>query len=376
MKRYSYRCGKSGFTLMEALVALALVAILAAIAIPVYQNYVVNAEVADIELEYKSISEDLTSRYQETVVSKCEDLNLPDEGLVADGSARVSIGFQAVSAGPLAGYRPVLQVCAQTDRQPPSGLQVARAVHERYASTVEPGAVVLDSVVSFALPLTPGEDPVCIVPVGAKLSPCGEPVATPEMPVASTGAPPLSPRPGTQAVPEMLSASVPEPLAAIDESVETDFADPPVTSASNYEFVDPTVWGWHTDNPDGKVEHGVGAAYGDTSGTNLGIIELEGYANTPSNLYREIATTPGASYKFSFDLSGRTSVSSQSAGVEILWEGKVIDTIYPPGNTFGFIAHEYDLVATQEGSRIEMRAVTQDGSGPIVDNLKMEFTGF
>ena len=240
---------------------------------------------------------------------------------------------------------------------------------------MEAGAVTLDTVVSFALPLTTGDEAVCRVPFGASLTPCGQPIAVPT-PMATTTTPVAVPPQSVQATPTPQTIAVPKQLAPMDETVFTEFTDPPITGHNGqWQRTDPSVWGWGTDNPDGKVEHGVGAAYGDTSGGNRGIIELEGGAGEPSNIFREIATRAGARYEFTFKLSGRVGVSSQSAGVEILWDGQVIDTIYPPANRFGFTPHAYNLVATGSSSKIEMRAVTQDGSGPVVDDLRMQYTG-
>ena len=66
-------------------------------------------------------------------------------------------------------------------------------------------------------------------------------------------------------------------ISSMVESVSTDFANPTITEhGGTWERRNPTVWGWKTDNADGTVEHGVGSAYGDTSGGNIGVVELEG----------------------------------------------------------------------------------------------------
>jgi prepilin-type N-terminal cleavage/methylation domain-containing protein len=193
-------------------------------------------------------------------------------------------------------------------------------------------------------------------------------VAPPAVVAGSAVTPPAAVMP-----PAVVRPPTPAPMS---ESVATDFSGVAITGhGGTWDMVDPAIWGWHTDNPDGKVEYGKGSAYGDNSGGNIGVIELEGAAGTPSNLYRDIATQPGATYRFSFDLSGRTGVSSESASVQVFWEGKLIATVAPAANTFALHPQGYNLVATQAGSRIELRAVTQDGTGPVVDNLAMKFTG-
>lgn len=368
------RLKKDGFTLLELLAIIAIIGILAALAIPTYSYFVRKSQSTDILLKYDAIRSGLRADMSAGEISDCADIVAANGNAnLGEDYANLTLGFEAVSGGNLQGYRPVLAVCASSDRQGDLAVSVAKAAYDEFVltNTVEQGAVISDSLVSFAVPLTDNDDAICRVPVGGSLTACGAPAAVPtpatiNTPVQVTQTPVIAPTP--------LAQSTPQPLAAMSESVSTDFSQPSLGGASHI-FVDPSVWGWKTDNPDGKVEYGRGSTYGDTSGSNVGIVELEGYANNPSNLYREIATQPGAQYKFSFDLSGRVGVSSQSAAVEIIWEGQVIDTLYPAGNTFGFVHREYDLTATQAGSRIEMRAVTQDGSGPIVDNLEMAYQG-
>ncbi len=179
------------------------------------------------------------------------------------------------------------------------------------------------------------------------------------------------------------TGSLTVPIAAVADkasmtvapSLSSTFEDPTLGSQA-YHFADPLQWGWHTDNVSGLVEQGKGETYGDPNHANTGLIELEGQAGEKDNLYRVLDTQPGAAYHFSLDVSGRVGADSDSAAVEVLWEGKVIDTIRPAANTFGFVRHEYDLTAHTDHPRIEFRAVTHDGGGPIVDNPHFEFRGF
>ncbi|MFC4699553.1 VCBS domain-containing protein [Glaciecola siphonariae] len=182
----------------------------------------------------------------------------------------------------------------------------------------------------------------------------------------------------TQAFGELaIEAVADRPRSSMAESVHTSFSnhDPDHQYSGTYGYVSPTQWGWQTDNPDGLVEQGEGAPYGDTSGGNVGIVELEGKANTPSNMYRDIKTQVGAQYHLGFDLTGRTGTSSEGSAVQVIWEGKVIDTIRPTAHTFKFVRHEYDLTASGENSRIEIRAVDHDGTGGVIDNLDLDFEG-
>ncbi|MBS7808491.1 prepilin-type N-terminal cleavage/methylation domain-containing protein [Variovorax sp. PCZ-1] len=383
----SYRA--KGFTLFEILISIAIVGILATVAVVGYQEYTYRARAADILLRYDAIKTGAQSRAAQQKFDNCSDLLKTFEtNNLADQYATLNYGFEAVNGG---GYRPVLTVCGKAEPGNPWGSRVAKGAHDTMLKTgaVEQGAVVTDAVVSFALPLSQSGQALCKIwtaPV-ANSSCAASPVvtasaqtavpqaatsasSTPQATTPTAAATSVAAATQTVAAVAQVTPLAPAPMA---ESVKTDFSQPPIQGS--WMMQDPRVWGWSTDNPDGKVEYGKGVAYGDTSGGNIGVIELEGYANTPSNLFRTISAQPGAKYLFTFDLSGRVGTSSDSAAVQVIWEGKVVDTLRPPGNVFGFVRHSYNLVATGTGSRIELRAVTQDGTGPVVDNLAMEFKG-
>ncbi len=360
-----------GFTLIEMLVVVSVVAILGALALPAYQSYVTKARSSELALKYDAVRTNLSVAVKVGVVNEqCASLtaNINPANLQSPYAA-MDVAFEAVAGG----FTPLLRFCADTGNQGTRGVDVARETHHLLSrsATIGQGAVIGDAAVSFAVNLADRAAVCKVAPPAAKgTGGCsgGTASATTGNPATPTTvtAVAISPQPQAPA-----SAAVTH--APMAESVKTDFSQPPITGT--FGFVNPSVWGWRTDNSDGMVELGKGAAYGDTSGGNIGVVELEGKANEPSNLYRTIAAQPGAKYEFSFDLSGRVDVSSASAAVQVLWEGKVIDTISPPANTFGFIRHTYNLVATGSASRIELRAVTRDGSGPVVDNLGMQFKG-
>lgn len=368
-----------GFTLVELITVLGIIGILSAIAMMAYRHYEIRALASDLVIRFETARTQFQAGMTEGGADKCETLaaRVSAQTLRSD-LASLDVVFEQSPAG----YAPALRFCATQKAHGANGVDAAREAEKTLAkaATIGKGAVLGDTVVSFTVPLA--NSTVCKIAPAAAAT-CGAPVAPPitppavaavsvqSIPTSTSVVGSVTATTGSGSTPQ--STKAPVVLAPMTESVATDFSQPPITGT--FMFVDPTVWGWNTDNPDGKVELGKGAAYGDKSGGNIGVIELEGYPNTPSNLYRNISTQPGASYEFSFDLSGRVETSSASAAVEILWDGKVIDTILPPEFTFGFIRHSYNLVATGSTSRIELRAVTRDGSGPVVDNLSMKFRG-
>ncbi|WP_213865970.1 tandem-95 repeat protein, partial [Vibrio crassostreae] len=155
-------------------------------------------------------------------------------------------------------------------------------------------------------------------------------------------------------------------VASLAESVATDFEE-----ADGW--VNPEVFGWSTDNADGIVERSPETTYGGVDATN-NVVEMKKFAGEASNMYRVLDTQPGATYTFELDVSGRNNATAADSQIEILWEGVVIDTV--GYENFGWNHHAYELVSTQTNSRIEFRAADQSGSGGLVDNINLTFTGF
>ncbi|WP_226019672.1 VCBS domain-containing protein [Novosphingobium sp. FKTRR1] len=179
-------------------------------------------------------------------------------------------------------------------------------------------------------------------------------------------------QPITATLPLNITPVVDKPVVDIPAGTvdATDFDTVRVTDSSGSQFVDPAQFGWHSGGSKG-VELGKETLFGGSNASNQ-VVELISKAasyNDPS-IYRDLTTQPGQQLHFSFDLSRRDKWAV--GPVEVLWEGKVIDTITPTGDGYAMRHHAYDLVATGSTSRIELRVVgdTVDQRA-IIDNLEI-----
>ncbi|WP_439845544.1 VCBS domain-containing protein [Aeromonas veronii] len=144
----------------------------------------------------------------------------------------------------------------------------------------------------------------------------------------------------------------------------TDF-DSLALGSKGWDTVDPTPFGWHTDGG-GRVEVAQDKLYGGSSNTN---VEVGLIANAGKNLYQDLSTGAGKALHLAFDLSARPGFGK--AQLEVLWEGKVIDTITPGADGYAMQHHEYDLVATGDTSRIELRAAGSGDVRALLDNIQI-----
>lgn len=135
---------------------------------------------------------------------------------------------------------------------------------------------------------------------------------------------------------------------------------------------------WNTDNAGDNVEIGRETVYGGSDSSNL-ILELERNRGDASNIHQDVATRTGEVYRLDFDYSIRARGGDRDSSIEILQNGSQIDSITRGaryGDSFGFTHHTYTMVATAASTRFEIKALTDDSFGGILDNLQLEFIGY
>lgn len=153
------------------------------------------------------------------------------------------------------------------------------------------------------------------------------------------------------------------PLRVTAPTITTDF-DSISLPGVGWTQTDPSPTGWHTDESSG-VEIGQERLYGG-SGNNQ-ILSLT--ASWGSNIYRELPTQAGEAVHLGFDLSARPGFAVTP--LEVLWEGKVIDTITPVAGSYSMLHHDYDLLANGSNSRLELRASGQGEARVLIDNIQI-----
>jgi prepilin-type N-terminal cleavage/methylation domain-containing protein len=167
-----------GFTLMELMITVAVVGLLAAVALPVYESYVNRARSSDLLLRVDAAREGARSALAgASNFSDCGELVGGLSTPAVDPYARLSYQFEGVSTG---GYRLVLGICARKSAQGETGIKVARSTHEELLrlGIVEKTAVLTANAVSFATPLSdPGRGAVCTKAYTPSITACGDVLA-------------------------------------------------------------------------------------------------------------------------------------------------------------------------------------------------------
>jgi prepilin-type N-terminal cleavage/methylation domain-containing protein len=145
-----------GFTLIEILVVVSIIAILGALALPVYQSYLAKARSSELALKYDGVRTNVQVQAKAgTISEQCSAVaaavnaaNLHSE------YAAMDIAFEAVPGG----FTPVMRFCASSGTQGVQGVDATREAHHLLSrsATIGKGAVIGDAVVSFSVGLLEG----------------------------------------------------------------------------------------------------------------------------------------------------------------------------------------------------------------------------
>lgn len=104
-------------------------------------------------------------------------------------------------------------------------------------------------------------------------------------------------------------------------------------------------------------------------------IELDGSRarDTNSAIYQDVPTTDGATFLLSFSYAAPPFSRAHSNGIEVLWDGEVIDVITADGGRgMDWQTFTYELKGAGDATRLEFRAVgTDDGRGGYIDNVSL-----
>ncbi|MBG0790470.1 MAG: tandem-95 repeat protein, partial [Desulfovibrionaceae bacterium] len=125
--------------------------------------------------------------------------------------------------------------------------------------------------------------------------------------------------------------------------------------------------GWETDNAGGHVEAYEDWVYGVEDGRGL-VVELERNRADASNIYRYMDVEEGDTARLTFDLSARAEGAGEDSGVDVMWEGQVVDTIVPE---VGWESYTYTFTATEDQPRLELKATNADGFGAVLDVIQV-----
>ncbi|MGB1271239.1 MAG: hypothetical protein ACPG5T_04130, partial [Endozoicomonas sp.] len=182
-------------------------------------------------------------------------------------------------------------------------------------------------------------------------------------------------------VAEVLVSSAPEIVEPVTEYSLSSDTDPVLSSfsinaspvhamtVSGWGWRDPSAWGWSTDNvaASGAVEVNHTRVYGVASDKGY-VIELEGYGGDAGNLYKSLPVNAGDHFLMEVDLSARGGVSASSNQVQLLFEGREVETLSP---SLGFQTYRYLFMASENQPTLEFKAPVNDGVGVLLDSVRV-----
>ncbi|HXG74192.1 MAG TPA: DUF642 domain-containing protein [Candidatus Nitrosotenuis sp.] len=148
------------------------------------------------------------------------------------------------------------------------------------------------------------------------------------------------------------------------------FEDPDIPSVSF--TVLPSIPGWTTTfGPGIEIQDNPALAFDGTQ-----YVELDSHPS-PGNsaMAQTLITTPGTIYELSFAYSPRPGVSAESNGIEVYWDGSLIDTLAQDGT--GLISTAWDVkthtvVASSSSAVLEFKATgTPETLGGFIDGVSV-----
>ncbi len=197
----------SGFTLLELAVVITLIAVLAAISVPLYRGYTARAQASELVMMYDSLRSGLGAELaQFGPFENCSEVLalVQNQGQLSNQYTSVELGFNAVQGG---GYKPAMGVIARRDQEGEMGVDIARAAYETLTDSgrIAPGSIVTNNFVAFTLRISDTATPDCMQPVTATQTAAYQAPPTPPTPTQIAPTAPAVPQPVRSVVaPDMI----------------------------------------------------------------------------------------------------------------------------------------------------------------------------